>query len=208
MSAHCRLVLFVGVIMTSTIAFYSCLSSFYQVLHIQDFDPLCPPILMAFFRLFATCSHKEWDHVADESDSHILRVLRRSFSAKRSSCLFSIWEVDCFSRFVEWDSRFMHFMLPSIICIILKVIFYHLILCEVPLCFLLLLFQNFLDPKRCCFTLKRDSDDHDCFLQSHIFTVIKTELCDVRAVQNSYRYHMIIHFSHADQCVLLWMNLT
>ena len=69
--------------------------------------------------------------------------------------------------------------------------------------FLLLLFQKFLDPKR-CFALKRDSDDHDCFLQSHIFTVIKTELCDVRVLQNSYRYHhMIIHF-HAQISAFLY----
>jgi len=45
--------------------------------------------------------------------------------------------------------------------------------------FLLLLIQKFLDSKR-CFTLKRDSDDRDCFLQFHVFTVIKTELCDGR----------------------------
>ena len=60
--------------------------------------------------------------------------------------------------------------------------------------FLLLVFQKFLEPKR-CFTLKGDSDDRDCFLQSHVFTVIKTELSDGRVLQNSYRYHhMIIHF--------------
>lgn len=137
MSSHCRLVLLVvGVSMPSSkrlIAFYCPLCSSCRFSVIQDSDSLCPPILMPFFRLFVTGSHKEWDHIADESASHILRLLRRSFSAKWSS-VFQQLRLIAFTL-CGMRLHFMYFMLPRSVCIILKVIFYLLILCEVPLYF-------------------------------------------------------------------------
>jgi hypothetical protein len=167
---------------------------------------LCPPIVIpVFLDFFWLVPRKEWDHIVDESASHILQLLHRSFLAKWRSA-FQQLRLIAFTL-CGMRLHFTYFMLPRRVYTMLKVILYLFNTLWGSFILLLLVFQKFLEPKSCC-TLKRDSDNHDCFLQSHIFTVIKTELSDGQVLQNPYRYHhMIIHF-HTYQCVPLWMNLT
>ena len=121
MSSHCRLVLLVvGIIVWRLPETYCILRSPFrllQVLCIQDFDLLCPPNLVPFFWLFVTGSHKVCDHIADESASHILWLLRRSFSAKWSS-VFQHLRLIAFTL-CGMRLHFMYFMLPRSVYIIL-----------------------------------------------------------------------------------------